>query len=117
MNGPRLSWGNVMVSRSHGQVARSGSLCDRGLVVNDIDDETTIVEGNAIVEQILNHLMGDSLFAQVGRRWHADGWVLARVPRRALRLGRGRRMACPGFAVVAVAMPSADTELLALLEE
>lgn len=57
--------GNVMVSRSHGQVARSGSLCDRGLVVNNIDDETAIVEGNAIVEQILNHLMGDSLFAQV----------------------------------------------------
>lgn len=57
--------GNVVIGRSHGQVAGGGCLCDRGFVIDDIDNKTAIVEGNAVLQQVLDHLVGDGLFAQV----------------------------------------------------
>lgn len=56
---------SIVVGRADGQVARSRSLCDRRLVVDDVDNETTVIKGDTILQQILDHFMRDGLFAQV----------------------------------------------------
>lgn len=57
--------GNIVIGRGDGQVAGRGCLCDRGFVIDDIDNKTAIVKGNAVLQQVLDHLVGDGLFAQV----------------------------------------------------
>lgn len=57
--------GNVVIGRGDGQVAGCGCLCDRGFVIDNIDNKTAIVKGNAVLQQVLDHLVRDGLFAQV----------------------------------------------------
>lgn len=57
--------GDVLVGRGRGQVAGGRCLCDRRLVVDDLDNETTVVLRNATVDQVGQDLVGNCLLGQV----------------------------------------------------